>query len=205
MKNHHRRPVRIALAAVLTLAAPMTVLACGSDDEESSDGTTTTEASADATAPKVSDVWARPGTTDGNSAIYMTIAGGDEETELVKAEVAGDVAEKVELHETTTEGSDSGSATTEDSAMEGMEDGSTTTMGDMSGSGGSDDMGGMMSMKPVDAIPVPAGETVDLKPGGYHVMLIGLTKDLKAGDTLDVTLTFEPGGTVDATAEVREP
>jgi hypothetical protein len=205
MKHHHRRSVRIALAAVLTLAAPMAVLACGSDDE-SSDGATTTEASSDAAAPKVSDVWARPGTTDGNSAIYMTIAGGDEETELVKAEVAGDVAEKIELHETTTEGSDS--SMTEDSAMDGMEDGSTTTMGDMSGSGdmdGMEDMGGMMSMKQVDAVPVPAGETVELKPGGYHVMLIGLTKDLSAGDTLDVTLTFEPGGTVDVSAEVREP
>jgi hypothetical protein len=66
-------------------------------------------------------------------------------------------------------------------------------------------MGGMMSMKQVDAVPVPAGETVELKPGGYHVMLIGLTKDLSAGDTLDVTLTFEPGGTVDVSAEVREP
>jgi copper(I)-binding protein len=196
---HHpvRRPVRIALAAVLALA-PVALLACGSDEEEAGD-TTTTAAESGSTLPTVSDVWARPGTTGGNSAIYMTISGGDEATELVGAEVEGDVAEKVELHETTTGGS-----MEEGSMEEGSMEGGSMEGGSMEGET-TTTMGGMMNMRQVESIPVPAKGSVELKPGGYHVMLIGLTKDLKAGDTLPVTLTFEPGGTVKVTAKVREP
>jgi copper(I)-binding protein len=62
---------------------------------------------------------------------------------------------------------------------------------------------GMMAMHPVDRIAVPAGQTVKLEPGGYHIMLINLTGDLKAGDTIQLTLTFEKAGDVTVTAEVR--
>lgn len=200
--THRFRLLGVALAAV---ALPLALVACGSDDEESGDETTTT--AAEAAAPKVTDVWARPGTAGGNSAIYMVIEGGDEDTELVGAALEEGVAESVELHETTTE-----SGSMEGDSMEGDSMESTTTMGDMSGGmdsgseGGTETtMGGMMNMRQVQSIPVPAGEQVELKPGGYHVMLIGLEKDLAAGDELPVTLTFEPGGTVDVTAEVKEP
>jgi copper(I)-binding protein len=63
--------------------------------------------------------------------------------------------------------------------------------------------GGMMSMSPVAAIPVPAGGSVDLAPGGYHVMLIDLVRPLEAGQTIPVTLTFEQAGTMTVMAEVR--
>ncbi len=63
----------------------------------------------------------------------------------------------------------------------------------------------MMTMQPVDSVPVPAGETVELKPGGYHVMLLDVQKELVPGDTIEVTLTFELAGEVTVTAEVREP
>ncbi len=62
---------------------------------------------------------------------------------------------------------------------------------------------GMMAMHPVDRIAVPAGGTVKLEPGGYHIMLIGLTSDLVAGSTIQLTLTFEHAGDVTVTAEVR--
>jgi copper(I)-binding protein len=52
--------------------------------------------------------------------------------------------------------------------------------------------GGMMRMRRVERIEVPAGESVSLKPGGLHVMLIGLTRDLNPGETFPVTLQFEP-------------
>jgi copper(I)-binding protein len=49
----------------------------------------------------------------------------------------------------------------------------------------------VMQMRPVDGgIEIPAGESVELRPGGYHVMLIDLVRDLYAGDALAVTLTF---------------
>ncbi len=55
---------------------------------------------------------------------------------------------------------------------------------------------GVMRMREVPAIDVPAGGTVDLKPGGFHIMLIGLTGPLQEGGTFDLTLTFEKAGSV---------
>jgi copper(I)-binding protein len=49
---------------------------------------------------------------------------------------------------------------------------------------------GMMRMQKVDSIKVPAGGSVELKPGGYHLMVIGLTRQLKEGDEVKVKLTF---------------
>jgi copper(I)-binding protein len=66
---------------------------------------------------------------------------------------------------------------------------------------------GTMRMRAVDSVALPAGRRVELKPGGYHVMLLGIAKPLGAGDKVPLTLTIEgPGGrrsTVDVVAEVR--
>jgi copper(I)-binding protein len=51
--------------------------------------------------------------------------------------------------------------------------------------------GDVMKMKAVAGLDLPAGKTVELKPGGYHVMLMELKKELKAGDTVPVTLVVE--------------
>ncbi|MEM8530581.1 MAG: copper chaperone PCu(A)C [Chloroflexota bacterium] len=64
--------------------------------------------------------------------------------------------------------------------------------------------GGVMAMRQVENIEVPAGGETTLEPGGFHVMLIGLTQDLTAGDTFNVTLEFETAGTMDVEVEVRE-
>ncbi len=67
-------------------------------------------------------------------------------------------------------------------------------------------MPGMMMMEPVkDGLPVPAGQSVSLKPSGLHIMLIGLKHQLKPGDTVPLTLTFEKAGKVDITADVGFP
>jgi copper(I)-binding protein len=67
--------------------------------------------------------------------------------------------------------------------------------------------GGVMTMNAVPRLTVPAGKPVELKPGGYHVMLMGLVQPLKDGETVPLTLTFEsPAGkrsTVDVKALVR--
>lgn len=50
---------------------------------------------------------------------------------------------------------------------------------------------GMMKMQQVTEILIPAHSSIELKPGGYHVMLIGLNKKIKAKDTVDfITLNF---------------
>jgi copper(I)-binding protein len=53
--------------------------------------------------------------------------------------------------------------------------------------------GGVMKMRPVKTIPVPAGGKTEMKPGGYHIMLMGLKHDLKPGEKVTVTLKFEHG------------
>jgi hypothetical protein len=63
--------------------------------------------------------------------------------------------------------------------------------------------GGVARMRRVEAIDVPAGGGVALKPGGYHVMLMDLKAPLSAGDTVRLTLTFEKAGTVTVDAPVR--
>ena len=53
---------------------------------------------------------------------------------------------------------------------------------------------------------LPAGRTVDLKPGGYHVMMMDLKQQMKDGDVVPVTLVVESGGkreTIEVTAKVR--
>lgn len=56
--------------------------------------------------------------------------------------------------------------------------------------------GDVMRMRPVDGIAIPAGATVELKPGGSHVMFMGLTQTLKAGARFPLTLRFEKAGEV---------
>lgn len=67
---------------------------------------------------------------------------------------------------------------------------------------------GVMKMFPVDGLEVPAGKTVRLAPGGYHVMLTNLQKPLNAGDKVPMKLTFELADkkreTVDLSVEVRD-
>lgn len=55
---------------------------------------------------------------------------------------------------------------------------------------------GMASMPHAASVPVPAGETVRLAPGGYHGMLMELTAALTEGDSFPVTLHFETAGEV---------
>lgn len=63
---------------------------------------------------------------------------------------------------------------------------------------------GAMKMQEVESIALTAGTPLELKPGGYHVMLMGLTKPLATGSTISVTLTFAKAGDVVVEVPVRE-
>jgi copper(I)-binding protein len=128
-------------------------------------------------AIKVTDPWSRTSPkVAGAGAAYMVI----ENTGAAADNLLGgksDVAKAVEVHETYE--------MTPEAAP-------------------SDAMGGsMMGMRRIDKLEIPAGGKVELKPGGYHIMLIDLTRELKAGETIEITLTFEKAGAVKVTAEVR--
>ena len=184
--------------------AALTLTGCGSDDDKASDTTTTTKVEATTTTAaaaelELTDVWARQspmGTTAG--AIYLSITSPVDD-ELVGASVPTTVAGKTEIHETVL-AEDNGSDTsmgdgnmTTTTAMGGSDMSTTTAMGS-----------GTMTMRPVESIKLPKGTKVELKPGGYHIMLLDLVKPLEVGDKIELTLTFTEAGEKTVTAEVRE-
>jgi len=106
---------------------------------------------------------------------------------------SGPAAKTTEVHETYKVGGspaawmDGGMASPAASADGGM------------GSGGT-----MMGMRPIPRLDIPAGGSVEFKPGSYHIMLIELVAPLKAGDKIDITLMFEKAGEVKVAAEVKD-
>ena len=63
----------------------------------------------------------------------------------------------------------------------------------------------IMRMRQVPSIELPAGKSVDLKPGGYHVMFMNLKAQVKAGDTVPITLVFEDKAGRRETVEIKAP
>jgi len=61
---------------------------------------------------------------------------------------------------------------------------------------------GVMKMRHVMHVEIPAGKMVMFKPGGFHIMLMGMTKAIKAGAHVPLTLTFERAGKVTVHADV---
>jgi copper(I)-binding protein len=69
--------------------------------------------------------------------------------------------------------------------------------------------GGVMKMRAIPSLALPAGTTVALKPGGYHVMLMDLKQAMKPGDVVPLSLVVENAAgkreTIEVKAEVRAP
>jgi copper(I)-binding protein len=181
-----RRLAGAGVAATLVLA----LAACGDDDTD-----TTGDDSSDETAElRVTDAWARSsaqGQTRG--AAYMTIHSGDEDDRLTGASVPETVASATEIHETVP---------TDETASDDDMDGGET------GDDEADDMGDgdmeTMTMQEVEALDIPAGDSVPFEPGGYHVMLLDLAEPLQSGDEIEIELDFEIAGTHTVTADVRD-
>lgn len=63
----------------------------------------------------------------------------------------------------------------------------------------------VMKMRAVPGLELSAGKAVELKPGGYHVMLMDLKQPLKAGDRVAITLVFEDAAKKRFTQEIQAP
>ncbi len=111
-------------------------------------------------------------------AAYMDIT-SSEGDQLVGVSVPASIAARAEIHEMVP-------ADMDHAMDESMDDGEM-------------DLGAMV-MQQIMALDLPAGETVSLEPGGYHVMLIDLAEPLAEGDTFNVTLDFAEAD--DLTVEV---
>jgi periplasmic copper chaperone A len=68
------------------------------------------------------------------------------------------------------------------------------------------EMAGMvMKMRPLASLDIPAGQPVTLKPGGEHIMLLGLNGPLREGQSFPLSLTFEKAGTREVSVAIEKP
>lgn len=173
------KTARVMLTAAFAFVAVALLAGCGDEKDSSADNVAPA-------VPTVSAIWVRATAPKAETgAAYLTIssATGDK---LLEASVPSDIAGRAELHETTAHDdamSDSESMESDDEQMSSGE--------------------GMM-MRKVDAIEIPANEDVKLEPGGFHVMLFDLKKQIKVGDTIDLRLTFEKAGLLTVAATAKE-
>ena len=65
--------------------------------------------------------------------------------------------------------------------------------------------GGVMQMRVVERLSIPAGQSIELAPNGRHLMFYGVTQPFAVGETIPVRLTFEHAGDVDVSLPVRRP
>lgn len=65
--------------------------------------------------------------------------------------------------------------------------------------------GDLMKMRPIGALSLPAGQPVELKPGGYHIMLMDLKAPLSEGEQVPLTLKFEGADGVSTTQTIEAP
>ena len=186
----------LTLSTAVTMA--MLAAACGSSSKSSSG----------ASGLSVKGAWtfSTPSVAT-KAAVYMQIENSaNSDDALTSASVSPSVAKTVELHETkATSGTTMGGGMSSTTAM-GSDMTSTTMMGSSAtpttmASGPSLDL---EEMNKVDSIPLPAGKTTMLEPGGYHVMLMDIVKPLQQGQKVSVTLVFRSGGTTTIDAEVRD-
>jgi hypothetical protein len=113
----------------------------------------------------IENPWARESVTPTSTAYFVVRNETYQQDRLI--DVSSDVAETVQLHEST------------------MQD-------------------GVMKMREVEAVDIPAyGETA-LEPGGVHVMLIGLEAPLEEGQSFPLTLTFENVGAIEVVVMVED-
>jgi copper(I)-binding protein len=210
MKNSTRFAGLLMAAGLLVGAA-----ACGDKKTDDASSATTAQASL-----KVTGAWSRAtAPTAKMGAIYLKIDNSGAADRLTAVSVPSSVAGTAEMH--TMQMADDHSSTTMAGAHD---DHSSTTMAGarvtttMAGAHGSTTMAGAhddhssttmgtdpgMKMVQVDGFDVPAKGSLELKPGGNHIMLMDLAKQLKAGDTFDLEMTFKSGTKLTQKIEVKE-
>lgn len=180
---------RILTTVTAVLAAGTLVAACGSS------GGSVGAKSDNSGSITAGDAWTRAITSpSGDAAVYLKVTNGTgSSVQITGASVPNTVAAGASMHETTT-ASDTSSTTMGDSSTTMGSDTSSTTMG--SGTG-------VMTMKEISSVTVPAHTTLRFVPGGKHIMLTGMKKTLSAGDTFTLTLNMSSGKDLRTTVTVR--
>ena len=173
---------------ILASSLALGLTACGDDTETVASAPPASETA----GVEIVGAWARTSPMEVTlGAAYMTITSAVDD-ELTDVRVDPSIAATAEIHEMVMAmSSDTTMAMSSDTTMSMSSD--TTMMGS-----------GEMVMQEVESIAIPAGEAVELKPGGYHVMLIDLVAPLEIGQEFDVVLTFANAGEVTVTVVVAD-
>lgn len=174
--------VNLLRPALLGVAAVALVAACSSSGASSAPSPAPSEMGPTGTlgpggSITAADAWARampPGTT--TSAVYMKLTNATGADDALLS-VSTPATATAEIHEVSLVSA---------APME------SPGMG-----------GGMMGMHPIEKLPLPAGQTVELKPGSFHIMLVDVPEPLKDGSTIEVTLTFENAPPITLTVPVK--
>ena len=191
MGNKHSRLWIVALLVMVALV----LAACGN----APDATTQDEAGQENAGPAIviSNAWARPaaammGADEGEAEVEATEEAGDGESSMDM----GSVSAVYMVIENQGDTADRLVSVQADPDLVGVTELHQTTVNDQ----------GVAQMRPVtDGLEIPAGGSVTLEPGSYHVMLMDLQGDLVEGETLSVTLTFESGETITLEALIGMP
>jgi copper(I)-binding protein len=205
--------------SLLTIGATAVLLlgACGDGNDGGTSssvdsGSPDSTQSADDAAVTIEGAWARtsPAGVD-KGAAYMVITSARDDR-LLGASVPDDIATDAQIHEMVMAGSDDMSD--DDMSDDDMTSSTMSSDDDMYGDDDDDDMSSStmtgstmapsMVMQEVQSIELLAGTPLALKPGGFHVMLVGLTAPFEVGQTFVVTLMFERAGAVDVTVVVAD-
>jgi copper(I)-binding protein len=175
------------LAVILALVLALSLAACGDDEEkESTTGDSTPEAQGTIV---VQDPWVRAtagGSTMGGMATESS-EGAD-----TSAETGMNTGAFMTLQNTSD---------TEDRLVKAAVDSSVARVVEIHET--TVDENDVMQMRPVDGVTIPAGGSVELKPGGFHIMLMDVQGDLVEGQTVSLLLTFESGLELTVDAPVR--
>ena len=130
--------------------------------------------------PEITKVWARTSPMETSlGAVYMNISSKDGD-ELLDVSVDPSIAAMAQIHEMVMATTDTSMSMTSDAPTDEM------------------------VMQEVDSVVIEAGGSVDLMPGGYHIMLMEIAAPLELGAKFDVTLTFATAGKITVVAEVRD-
>ena len=207
-----RKSINLGILAMALLIVPL-MSACSSDPEPTVVPTATTIPAPDVS---IAGAWARPaamiiaddGATDDMDMAGDSMAMGDDADSMDDMDndsmpMSGPMGGTGAVYFTLTNSGDA------DDTLVAITDIKIEALGDFS------DMvelhetimtDGVMKMQKLAAgIHIPAGETVELKPGGFHVMIMNIKRSLTPGDEVTLNLQFESGAAQTVVAEVRMP
>ena len=146
--------------------------------------------------PQAQKAWIRLPAVPGRPAAgYMTLVGGRKDATLVA--ITTPRAARTELHESMKMGA-AGHAGTAPHTAEPATTGPAATK---PAAHGMPSMSGATTMRPIKALPLPAGQTVKLAPGGYHLMLYDFDASIVPGGAVPLRLQFADGTSVLAEAK----